>query len=397
MTALLRPRDGVPNVSHTPAAFQADADRIRAGRGPIAIDTERASDYRFDDRAFLVQLRRVDSGTALIAPEPDRAACTAALAPVLNDAEWVLHAAPSDLPALALLGLRPSRIFDTELAGRLLGFPKVNLAALTGAVLGLELAKEHSNENWSTWPLPESWRNYAALDVEILLELAEALTELLDDAGKLSWLEEECAYLVQHIRQPRPQWTDLKGIGKLKKPQQLLIAKALWERRQTVAQSKDKAPHKVLANNKLVDIAYAAPTSSKELRRILGSRTSASQLTRMYQVIAEASSLPRSAWPTLEKKDYNVVPAPRSLWSSQFPEAQEALQAARAELSELGEETHTPAENLLQPSVLRHLVWDVKITRKITTSAQLLDRMRELEVRSWQQELTAPLLSRALL
>ena len=60
------------------------------------------------------------------------------------------HAAGQDLPCRADVGMRPSRLFDTELAGRLLDFPRVGLGALVEAVLGLSLEKGHSAADWST-------------------------------------------------------------------------------------------------------------------------------------------------------------------------------------------------------------------------------------------------------
>lgn len=393
---LLSPRQGAPTLVHTPEGFATAASILARGRGPFAIDTERASDYRFDDRAFLVQIMRRDAGTFLFTPEFDRTACTAALGPVLNGQEWVLHAASSDLPALRHLGLRPGKIFDTEISGRLLGLPRVNLAALTEQVLGIGLEKQHGNEDWSTWPLPESWITYAALDVELLLELAEALAELLDAQGKLTWLEQECAHILAHANWSEPTWSDLKGIGKLRSPEQLLVAKTLWERRQELARKRDMAPHKIIANKALIALATSLPTSRDEVRSLLGRRASGRLATRICTTINRVLRTPRDTWPQPTQRDYNTSPAPRSAWSSGFPDAQQALDLVRAQLAELSEAIQTPVENLIQPSTLRQIVWAVVVTRKVRSSAELHDYLDEVEVRPWQQELTAPLLSEIL-
>ncbi|MDJ0115140.1 ribonuclease D, partial [Rhodococcus erythropolis] len=68
-------------------------------------------------------------------------------------------------------GLTPAELFDTELAGRLAGFERVGLAAIVERTLRVELRKGHGAADWSTRPLPDAWLNYAALDVEVLLEL----------------------------------------------------------------------------------------------------------------------------------------------------------------------------------------------------------------------------------
>ncbi len=165
--------------------------RLAGGSGPVAMDSERASGFRYGQRAYLVQICREGSGTFLIDPIalPDLSGVAAAIA----DAEWILHAASQDLPCLAEVGLVPRTLFDTELAGRLLGRDRVGLAALVESELGVTLAKEHSAADWSTRPLPEPWLRYAALDVEYLIELREVLGEALQEAGKGEWARQEFA------------------------------------------------------------------------------------------------------------------------------------------------------------------------------------------------------------
>ncbi|HEY6740122.1 MAG TPA: ribonuclease D, partial [Actinopolymorphaceae bacterium] len=174
---LLAPRDGLPPVVATPGALAETVDAFAAATGPVAVDAERASGYRYSHRAYLVQLRRNGAGTALIDPIacPDLSGLNA----VLQDTEWVLHAASQDLPCLDEVGLRPRQLFDTELAGRLLSLPKVGLGPLVEDILGFKLEKGHAAADWSTRPLPTPWLTYAALDVEVLIELRDALGERL--------------------------------------------------------------------------------------------------------------------------------------------------------------------------------------------------------------------------
>ncbi|HEV2087637.1 MAG TPA: ribonuclease D, partial [Cryptosporangiaceae bacterium] len=190
---LLEPRDGTPAPVDTPVELAAAAARLAGGTGPVAVDAERASGYRYGQRAYLVQLRREGAGTVLVDPLPfdDLAVIDTAVA----DAEWVLHAASQDLACLGELGMRPRRLFDTELAGRLAGFERVGLGAMVERVLGFTLEKGHSAADWSTRPLPRAWLTYAALDVELLIELRDALAAELQSQGKASWAEEEFAAL----------------------------------------------------------------------------------------------------------------------------------------------------------------------------------------------------------
>ena len=143
------------------------------------MDAERASGFRYSNRAYLVQIRRAGAGTVLIDPVShggDSVEVLAPVAEVLADDEWVLHAADQDLPCLAEIGIRPSALYDTELAGRLANYDRVNLAAMVQRLLGLQLTKGHGAADWSKRPLPEEWLNYAALDVEVLVDLREALS-----------------------------------------------------------------------------------------------------------------------------------------------------------------------------------------------------------------------------
>lgn len=119
---LTEPEDGVPFVIDTERGLQRCAEALAAGTGPVAVDAERASGFRYGQRAFLVQLKREGSGLWLIDPEP-----FTTLAPVqeaLDGVEWILHAATQDLPCLAELGMHPHSLFDTELAARLGGLPR---------------------------------------------------------------------------------------------------------------------------------------------------------------------------------------------------------------------------------------------------------------------------------
>jgi ribonuclease D len=181
--------DGVPEVVIDERQLMAAAAAIARGTGPVALDAERASGHRYGQRAYLVQLRRAGSGTWLFDP----AACPdlSPVAEAIGDAEWVLHAATQDLACLAEVGLRPQRLFDTELGGRLAGLPRVGLGAAVEHYLGLSLAKEHSAVDWSRRPLPEPWLRYAALDVEVLVDLRDAIADDLTEQGMGEWAAQE--------------------------------------------------------------------------------------------------------------------------------------------------------------------------------------------------------------
>src|SRR5699024_10475171 len=168
ITDLTAPRDGmVPVIDRIQGVLQWCEAAASAPEEPVAVDAERASSYRYGSRAYLVQLRTEAAGTALI--DPLAFTLPGTLLELLSEREWVLHAAGQDLPSLAEMGLRPQRLFDTELAARLLGMDRVGLSAVVEDTLCLRLAKEHSAADWSRRPLPSGWLVYAALDVEVLV------------------------------------------------------------------------------------------------------------------------------------------------------------------------------------------------------------------------------------
>ena len=225
----------------TDAALAEVCAAIAAGTGPVAIDAERASGYRYSARAYLIQLRREGAGTALV--DPIAFDSLAPLQEVLDGTEWILHAATQDLPCMTELGLYPTRLFDTELAGRLLGYPRVGLASLVETLLGWRMKKEHSAVDWSTRPLPAPWLEYAALDVEVLVELRDVLAQELVEAGKDFWAAEEFDWLRGFTQPTRvDQWRRTSGLHKVRGRRALGAVRALWTTRDQIATERDVTP-----------------------------------------------------------------------------------------------------------------------------------------------------------
>ena len=213
-------------------------------------------------------MRRAGAGTALVDPIPLRSDLSA-LAPALTGPEWVLHAANQDLPCLAEVGLAPAQLFDTELAGRLLGLPRVGLGPMVEQLLGLALEKGHGAADWSRRPLPEDWLVYAALDVEVLITLRDVLAGLLDEQGKLEWARQEFE-AVRTAPPPAPRaepWRRTSGVHRVRKPRALAAVRSLWEARDRLAAERDIAPGRVLPDAAIVDAATVAPATARGARR----------------------------------------------------------------------------------------------------------------------------------
>jgi ribonuclease D len=390
---LLEPRDGTPDPVDDPGALAEAAAALAGASGPVAVDAERASGYRYGQRAYLVQLRRGGAGTVLIDPLPfdDLAVIDAALA----DTEWVLHAASQDLPCLAEIGLRPHRLFDTELAGRLAGFERVGLGAMAEKVLGYTLEKGHSAADWSTRPLPGAWLTYAALDVELLVELRDALAEELASQGKLSWAEEEFAALAASRPQPprAEPWRRTSGIHRVRTARGLARVRALWEARDEIARRRDLAPGRVLPDTAIVAAAQADPADERALLTlpVYSGRATRRLASSWLDALAGARALTTEELPTTSSGGDGPPPAHR--WSDKDPKAAARLARARAVVTGLASERTLPPENLITPDTVRRLAWSPPDPLSQDAVEQAL---RAHSAREWQIALVAPGLATAL-
>jgi ribonuclease D len=392
---LLEPREGVPPLIASAAALAQAIDRLRAGSGPVAIDAERASGFRYGHRAFLVQLRRRGAGTVLIDP----VACPdlSALDSVLADAEAVLHAAGQDLPCLADLGVRPWRLFDTELAGRLLGYPRVGLGTLVEEVLGLSLEKTHSAADWSTRPLPHEWLRYAALDVEVLVELRDALAAQLAEQGKTGWAEQEfAAVLAAPPAPPRSDpWRRTSGIHRVRTRRGLALVRELWLERDQIARRRDVSPTRILPDAAIVEAARAAPSTLEDLGRVAGftGRGARRYGHQWLQSIRRARSLPDDRLPGTSASPGDGPP-PAHRWAERDPVAARRLTAVRGAVAALADANHLPTENLLSPDAVRRLAWQPP---EPPEAELIASELRRYGARPWQVELTAVPIAMALL
>jgi ribonuclease D len=390
---LLEPREGIPPVIADTGDLGKIVHAFAKGAGPVAVDAERASGYRYSGRAYLVQARRAGAGTALI--DPIFCADLSALDAAVADSEIVLHAASQDLPCLAELGFRPRRLFDTELAGRLLGYERVGLGTMVETILGLRLEKGHSAADWSTRPLPEDWLRYAALDVEVLIELRDALHEQLRETGKLDWASEEfAAILASPSPMPRSDpWRRTSGIHKVRAVRGLAVVRELWALRDRIARDTDLAPGRVLPDSAIVAAALAMPRTTKALTEIapFTGRSARRHLRDWLAAIGRARALPDAELP--QPSTPGDGPPPTNRWADRDPAAAKRLAAARAVVATLADEHRMPTENLIQPDVIRRLTWDPP--DQIDDDA-IAARLRALGAREWQIALTAHPIAKAL-
>ncbi|PXA67755.1 ribonuclease D [Cryobacterium arcticum] len=377
-------------VIDTRDAYLAAIDELAQGTGPIGIDAERASGFTYSQRAYLIQIYRRGSGTFLF--DPPRIGDFTELNDVIAGEEWILHAASQDLACLREVGLDPTRIFDTELAARLLGLPRVGLGTVVEELLGIHLAKEHSAANWSTRPLPESWLVYAALDVELLPDLRDSMVDLLIESDKTEIADQEfAAVLAKEAKPARAEpWRRLSGLHSVRGQRNLAVARELWVARDTLAQELDVSPGRLVPDASLVSAARVLPTSRTalaELREFNG-RASRTELDRWWRAIQQG--LASADLPSV-KANGDALPPPRA-WADRNPEADLRFKAARAALTAISEERQVPLENLLTPDHLRRVSWQPPEPADPETIG---DALALLGARTWQIEATAQLIADA--
>ena len=397
---LLAPAAGVPQIIADIPSFEAALTELALGTGPFAVDAERASGFKFSARAYLIQIKRQGGGLHLIDPIPfgPNHPLFLKLNELLQSDEVILHASTQDLPCLRELGINPKRLFDTELGGRIAGLPRVGLGPLLESLMEVSLAKEHSAADWSQRPLPQEWLNYAALDVELLVELREKVYGLLASANKWHWAREEFQAILDAPPSPPrvDPWRRTSGMHKIKKRNQLAVVRALWTVRNEIAQEVDISQGRLLSDAAIVEIATVAHTKTiktkKDLERTLrplGLRARwLENAASWINAISDALALGEDQWPQV-RSDSDSLP-PLKIWRERFPDKYAPLTHAKALLSAKATELDIPLENMITPEYIRRICWNAPkgdVARSLAT----------LGARSWQIEIAAPLLEAALL
>lgn len=397
---LQTPASGLPDIVDTPEKFERALADLAAGSGPYAFDAERASGYRYSARAYLIQIKREGGGLHLIDPIPfgPQHPFFIQLNEMIAETEVILHASTQDLPCLRELGIKPTILFDTELAGRIAGLPRVGLGALTESLLDISLAKEHSAVDWSIRPLPEDWLNYAALDVELLVQLRNTMEEILISQKKIMWAHQEFDAIVSSPspeRRPDP-WRRTSGMHKVKKRNQLAMVRELWMERDELARSLDIAPGRLLSDIAISTIATACETTPivkrRDLEKILrpiGIRSRWLENSQLWiDAVARVIAMNENDMPTPVAKSDSLPHI--KVWREKFPEKYIPLSHLRHSLSVAADELQIPVENLLTPEYARRICWI------LPDPADVPDLLAEFGARHWQIEIATPLIHNAL-
>lgn len=255
----------------------------------VGIDVERADADRYHRHAALVQ---VGGPTYCILLDGMVLDDLAPLDEHLTGRLSVLHAANNDVVPLAAKGVAPSRLVDTAVAAAVLGLP-VGLGALLEEVLSLTIEGDKESfqrADWAARPIPEPMQAYAAGDVVHLPALWQALADRLDDAGRMTWFEQELTASLENAVTDTRDWRRVRGVGRLSGRQQL-IARMLWEERETIARTEDIAPNLLLHDEVIVALSVEPPRTAPQLARRARRRRRMEEehAERFLQVVQDAT------------------------------------------------------------------------------------------------------------
>jgi ribonuclease D len=397
VTALVKSRKPYKLVQ-TEEELASAISQLRSHEGRFGIDAERASGFKYSQRAYLIQINRSASDIYLIdpvsiSPKLDDTKFTE-LAELLREDAWILHAATQDLGCLAELGLKPVAIVDTELGSRIAGLPRVGLASVVEHYLQFSLAKEHSAVDWSTRPLQEAWLEYAALDVDVLHQLADGLLLDLESQGKLTYAMQEFDHLLNFKpKAEKPdKWRGVSGLHEVKDQKGLAIARALWQARETLAIKLDVAPGRLIPDSSISHVAKVQTATRPQLAndRAFTGRASRSYLDTWWEAIEvgrNTRDLPPLRLPAAGIPNHRI-------WANKFPEAHKRLLSSKNVVDRISKELSIPQENLLTPDFLRQLCWE---EHPVVSSDSISHFLYTLGARKWQCELLAEQLAKAIL
>ena len=407
MRQLLIPDQGTPVLITDESAFKDCINGLKQGVGPIAIDAERASGFKYSSRAYLIQLFRREGGLHLIDPiAVANSPLIAELNAIISSCETVIHASTQDLPCLSAFGLHPQTLFDTELGARIAGCERVGLGALCESLLDISLAKEHSAVDWSTRPLAQEWLDYAALDVAVLIDLRDKIAELLESQGKLKWaLQDFAAILKAPPAKPRQEpWRRTSGMHEIKSRYQMAIIRELWNKRDEIAAQIDLAPGRLLSDNVIIALAKSKVKNRQDFFKLPEAKARVrNDIQKSYvdlwiETLLAATQLKEESWPQLRTKSDSLPPV--KIWKLKFPLAHARLSHAKHDLSEIASSLSMPLENLLTPELVRKICFDNGSEQLYQHSAKLVShietQLRLNGAREWQIQKSAPVLANAL-
>lgn len=277
--------------------------RALLGQPIVSVDTESNSLFAYREQVCLIQFS-IPGKDYLLDPLalPDLSPLEEVFAS--PKIEKIFHAAEYDLLTLKRdFGFTFRNLFDTMVAARILGRPRVGLGSLLEDEFEIHLEKKYQRADWGKRPLPRPMQEYAALDTRYLIRLRNLLEKELKKAGRWELAEEDFSRLTQvNGTPPEPNGADVwrvNGVYDLT-PEQVTILKELAEYRESKAQAINRPLFKVIGDRTLTAIAIDQPRSLEDLAEIPG--MSKSQVRRHGKALLKAVQAGKQKPPTKRKR-----------------------------------------------------------------------------------------------
>lgn len=270
----------------------------------LAIDTEFLREKTYYPKLCLMQIA-VDDEIAII--DPFAVEDLRVLAPMLEDESIVkvFHAGHQDIEIIIYdIGCVPKPVFDTQVAAALLGqVQQIGYAPLVHSICGVKLKKSDSFTDWSARPLSPSQLKYAEDDVKYLPEMYEKMRDLLEEKGRLSWLDDDFAELSlesTYIPDERDRYRRLKHFTQLSR-RQMAAAREIAAWREIEARKRNVPRKWVLTDEQIVEACKREPRSIDELFMVRGirERLTTQDARNVVALVTAALDSSPEAWPEL--------------------------------------------------------------------------------------------------
>jgi ribonuclease D len=268
---------------------------------------------------------------------------------------------------------------------------------LAESLLELQLAKEHSAVDWSIRPLRPAWITYAALDVDILLDIRNAVEQLLTEQNKLKWAKQDFASILKGYQNyvftdaAKPdRWRRTSGMHKVRDRLTMAIVRDLWLSRDELAREIDLAPGRVLGDDAIIELATKRPDNLEAVAKLIGRRTrlEAPPFNRWLSVLTLALKTPLDSQPELRVASQSLPPI--KIWKDRNPLGYARLTHARAALIELSTQIQIPTENLVTPELVRKICWQQPPATNSEYEDFVIGQLASMGARPWQIELVTP-------
>lgn len=239
----------------------------------LAVDTESNSLHAYHEQVCLIQFSCPDCDYLV---DPLTLKDLTPLQAIFANPgiEKVFHAAEYDVICLKRdFNFSFSNLFDTMMAGRILGREGVGLAAMLENEFGVALDKHYQRADWGQRPLKPAMLTYARFDTYFLIQLRDRLRAELIKKKLWDLAQEDfnrlCASNSHSAENGKDPCWRINGIQDLD-PRRATVLRELCAYREGQARAANLPVFKILSSQALLEIAQTCPNYVEELDLLPG-------------------------------------------------------------------------------------------------------------------------------